>query len=322
METQPVDKPIISYQKDRCLNYTPQKTRLPVKESYYVQVGQGEHTVNTQMATVGDIGLLRLAIEVEAVGINVFQPDYVSFVLPISWSGDYFVNGERANRSSIYMPGDLDSIHQRSRSRDVYGLTLPKEPFIKTIAALQGVGVEDINLHDRELRLTENHGHQVRAQLISILNEACSENGNHSPDIISNEIFGLLTDAYTGALTETLPKTERVRDPNLIVRRAEERFMSAGREPVSLADLCAAAGVGKTALYQAFHQVCGLSPLAYFHKRRLMRAHFRLVNSANERGQVKRTALSSGFTEIGRFSVEYRQLFGESPSKTLGRNVT
>jgi transcriptional regulator GlxA family with amidase domain len=32
---------------------------------------------------------------------------------------------------------------------------------------------------------------------------------------------------------------------------------------------------------------------------------------------VKEAAYSCGFTEMGRFSVYYRELFGESPSTTL-----
>jgi len=31
-------------------------------------------------------------------------------------------------------------------------------------------------------------------------------------------------------------------------------------------------------------------------------------------------AAAHGFTHIGRFSVEYRRQFGETPSETLGRN--
>jgi AraC-like DNA-binding protein len=34
---------------------------------------------------------------------------------------------------------------------------------------------------------------------------------------------------------------------------------------------------------------------------------------------VKRAAYDAGFTEMGRFSVEYRRFFGESPSDTLHR---
>lgn len=66
--------------------------------------------------------------------------------------------------------------------------------------------------------------------------------------------------------------------------------------------------------------MCGESPLAYFHKRWLMRARSALLNLAPERGAVKRAALGAGLTELGRFSVEYQRLFGESPSVTLNKS--
>lgn len=93
--------------------------------------------------------------------------------------------------------------------------------------------------------------------------------------------------------------------------------MAAEGKPVSLADLCQAAGVSKTSLYNAFHQICGESPLDYFRKRQLMQARSILLNTNPRWGAIKRAALSVGLTEFGRFSVEYRQVFGESPSATL-----
>lgn len=93
--------------------------------------------------------------------------------------------------------------------------------------------------------------------------------------------------------------------------------MAAEELPVSLADLCAAAGVSKSTLYMAFHQVCGRPPLEYFQKRRLTRARLGLLKASPQRGAVKRVALDTGFTELGRFAADYRRLFGEQPSSTL-----
>lgn len=299
--------------------YAPVKAGIPLKESSFVQIGRGEHVVDVSMATVGDIGLLRTGIGVEAVGINVLNPNYIGFALPVTWSGDYLVNGELANKSSIYMPGDLDSFHLRSKSRVTLGVTMPRSPFIETIAALRGVGTEDIMLNDRELHLSDAAGVEVRARLTAIINEACSGRGKSLQSEISNQVFGLLADAYLHALPEQHSRTEYTSRPERIVRLAEERFMASDGKDVSLADLCVAAGVRKSALYKAFHNVCGTPPLVYFQKRRLMQARSLLVSAANERGQVKRAALTTGFTELGRFSAEYRKLFGELPSMTISK---
>ena len=135
----------------------------------------------------------------------------------------------------------------------------------------------------------------------------------------SDRIFELLIDAYLDARPEPMPKSGRVRNASRIVRAAEERFARAGQNAVSLADLCAAASVGKTALYVAFESYCGEPPIAYFHKRRLATARTRLLESVPKSGVVTRVALSAGLTELGRFARDYRRLFGESPSVTLKR---
>lgn len=137
------------------------------------------------------------------------------------------------------------------------------------------------------------------------------------PFDLTNLVYELMLEAYLHARPEPMPKSGRIRNPGKIVRAAEERFAQAGRAPVSLADLCTAAGVGKSALYLAFESWCGEPPIAYFHKRRLTQARSHLLNSRLQRGAVKRAALRAGITELGRFSQEYRQLFGESPSVTL-----
>jgi AraC-like DNA-binding protein len=310
---------IIACRDDRSPEYAPEKVELPVKESSFVQVGRGEHIVDVQIATVGNIGLTRLGIGVEAIGVNVLNTDYIGFALPVSWSGELLINGEHANKSDIYMSGDLDSFHLHSKTRVVLGVTFPRKPFIEAVAALSGAEPGNVLLKARELRLSEVAGAEVRTRLTAILNEACDETRKRSQREISNDVLGLLTDAYLHALPGSFSQTETVSRPERVVRLAEERFMMSDGKPVSLADLCAASGVGKSALYKAFHRVCGLPPLAYFQKRRLMQARSLLVHATNERGQVKHAALSAGFTELGRFAVEYRQLFGEPPSATLNR---
>jgi len=62
------------------------------------------------------------------------------------------------------------------------------------------------------------------------------------------------------------------------------------------------------------------SPLGYFHKRRLTQARETLILEPSARAAVKRAALGVGLTALGRFSVEYRLLFGERPSATLSES--
>jgi len=64
------------------------------------------------------------------------------------------------------------------------------------------------------------------------------------------------------------------------VRRPEARCVEAPGNPISIADLSAAAGVSKSALYLAFHLSCGEPQLEHFRKRRLTQAQAGIATSS------------------------------------------
>ena len=82
----------------------------------------------------------------------------------------------------------------------------------------------------------------------------------------------------------------------------------------SIEELAAAAGYSERQLQHLFKFRLGISPLEYVRHFRLQKAREALKFSA---GSVKEAALSRGFSEMGRFSVKYRSVFGESPVDTL-----
>ena len=190
------------------------------------------------------------------------------------------------------------------------GIVVRRNELIKTLAALRGVGPEDVLLDRAALELSPEAAIRFRYGINGILRRTAGPKPGRSADAGTVDHSPLVRH-----------RDDRPRRPELIVRRAEERFFASQGASVSLTDLCAATGVSQSTLYRAFDAVCGEPPLAYFHKRRLTAARRLLTNSPAYRGAVKRAALAAGFTEFGRFSVGYRQLFGESPSATLNRNV-
>jgi AraC-like DNA-binding protein len=89
-------------------------------------------------------------------------------------------------------------------------------------------------------------------------------------------------------------------------------------EPITLGRLCQVAGVGQRTLQQAFAAKRGLSPMRFVMERRLAVARQRIERAAaNE--TIAHVALAVGFPHLGRFAVQYREAFGESPSVTLRR---
>jgi AraC-like DNA-binding protein len=76
--------------------------------------------------------------------------------------------------------------------------------------------------------------------------------------------------------------------------------------------------VSERTLRKAFRVTYGLSPCRHLRMLRLLRVRQALMSSRSYQvPTVTEIATRFGFAELGRFSVEYRKVFGESPSVTL-----
>lgn len=100
------------------------------------------------------------------------------------------------------------------------------------------------------------------------------------------------------------------------VRRVQEYLQAHAQEPVRPEQLAALAGVSLRSLYTGFKDFCGVSPMQYLKNLRLDHAHADLMGCAGK-NNVAGVALRWGFAHLGRFSVDYKARFGESPSQTL-----
>jgi AraC-like DNA-binding protein len=290
---------------------------FPVVEESLTQLAAGPPTINVALASLEQLWLGRTRIYAPSVGVTVLDPSVFAFILTAA-TDECRINGELAQASRVYMPGAQHGFYIRGGRRESIGVAVPRSPLVETVAALQGVDADDVVLDARSFEVRpRDTAHLRRAVDRTFESTSARTNGDLSEEsarTTSSEILGWLLD---GLLHSQGPTPKRGRGPERIVRKAEERFFDAGEHGISLADLCAAANVSQASLYRAFREVCGETPLGYFRKRRMSKARGMLLHASRERGAVKRAALSAGLTELGRFSVEYRQLFGESPSATL-----
>ena len=86
-------------------------------------------------------------------------------------------------------------------------------------------------------------------------------------------------------------------------------------------DLCRLAGIEQRTLVRAFRAVRGTTPFRYLHALRLAEAREVLLAGNAVAETVTQVAMRFGFRELGRFAVDYRATFGESPSETLRRTT-
>jgi AraC-like DNA-binding protein len=104
-----------------------------------------------------------------------------------------------------------------------------------------------------------------------------------------------------------------------LVDQAETVALAEPDSPLHISALCSALAVSERTLRKAFHNVHGLPPCRHLRMQRLSRARRALLSAHGNFTTVTEIATLFGFVELGRFSVEYRKVFGESPSATLLR---
>jgi AraC family ethanolamine operon transcriptional activator len=106
---------------------------------------------------------------------------------------------------------------------------------------------------------------------------------------------------------------------HLLVRRAIE-FCVATNQQISVSDLAAACGVSKRVLELGFRETLRVPPSRFMRQERMNQVRNELRASDCASTSVTDVLSRWGVTELGRFAVEYKSLFGESPSTTLGRD--
>jgi transcriptional regulator GlxA family with amidase domain len=157
------------------------------------------------------------------------------------------------------------------------------------------------------------------------LAERLGPEGKLSPIAIANWRETLLDHLLNGqqhglseAITTFSGKAERL--PRTL-RAARDCLEASACEPLDLAELACAAGIGIRALQLGFRRHFGLSISEMLLDMRLAALHARLSRAAPDTS-ITDIAFDLGFTHLSRMAGAYRAKFGETPSATLRRRMS
>jgi AraC-like DNA-binding protein len=145
-----------------------------------------------------------------------------------------------------------------------------------------------------------------------------AERPEASPLLLASLRSALLTSLLTNARhsAAALFEGEPRRIAPASVRRAEEFIAAHAADAISLSDIVEAAGVPARSLRAAFAASRGVGPSELLRRCRFDLARRRLLEAAPGT-TVASVVTALGLGGAGRFSVQYRRRFGESPSETL-----
>jgi AraC family ethanolamine operon transcriptional activator len=220
---------------------------------------------------------------------------------------------QRAGVEADYMSGPVwDSIV----------LAIPEAALAKQIANITQDNPEDILASQNVMRLAPQQAAQLRQYLSLYLNKAdqCVSNPGTAKELSAAATLAveLLAQALADSGALPLQKCSLARQRQ-VIRTIEEHDDQHPDLPLRISCLSQVTGLNSRTLQRIFNDQTGMSPLHYLKYRRLNSVRRELREAQVEQAQVKQIAYQFGFSHLGQFSHDYKQLFGELPSHTLSK---
>lgn len=274
-------------------------------------------------ATVNGLkaGLLRYGgFEYDAVLEPMDAPTAVTVT---RGSGTMTAAGEKlcfARGGAFMVPADLPSA---ALMHDA-GFALLRVPWPVAISLAE----ERTNMPATDLRFEAITPVSAERQAIwaSTAKFVCAELITSGSTGISPPMAHELTRMAATVMLETFPNTTMTARyaggpgwvPPAAVRHAAAFIEAHADQPVTLADIAAAAGVTGRALQSAFRRYYDTTPMGYLRQARLECAYTEL-RGADPAASVTVAAVARrwGWTSPGQFTAAYQRRFGETPDRTL-----
>lgn len=138
----------------------------------------------------------------------------------------------------------------------------------------------------------------------------------HIPELVANDLVPLVIQGIPikGRSTPTLKSSRRRK----LIAQAEQEMVAHLEKPLTLKELAKRLESSSRALSYGFQYLFGMSPMRYLKVRRLNAVRRCLKVSNPENCTIEALANQFGFWNPGHFAKDYRVMFGELPSKTLG----
>lgn len=219
----------------------------------------------------------------------------------------------------FFMPGNTDFDIYVPNGADTTYISLDQDSFLDGARALNPAGWDRA---PSQLLSVPTSGQATLTQLFRETTRLTASATRFDPSTLSKALLQgvLLLTATSAPDSWPPPPLERARA--LAVCRLARAYIDdcllTDTLP-SIADVCAAIGVSERTLQYAFRRYVDMAPLAYLGMCRLSRVHSALLAADPQSTTVTALAMRFGFLHLGRFAVNYKRTFGESPSVTLSR---
>jgi AraC-like DNA-binding protein len=279
------------------------------------QIGKGSFRYRLAFRSAADTELFADRFST-AVSLHLEPPaGSIAFLFPRTTSGQFLASGQPAgDKKLIIMPSGSGTdivIPELSGSE---AIIIPQHRFTEMIdamcPALHAIGLKDELLVSGDVARL----HALRrATRLLIARSDADPHGENSANLVADLLIWL-----EDCVPELKPKRLRenvasARGAKLARDYIEDQY----REPVHLETLCRTTGISARSLQRGFRNYFDQTLTEYVKTVRLDNARRELQATDAALTSVACIAMRHGNAHLGRFSVAYRERFGESPRATL-----
>jgi AraC-like DNA-binding protein len=291
---------------------------FPVAGSVHVRPAIGSlFNAEISMHKLGKVGLFTVnagSFEAHKEPHNEFYGLTIPLNSSFSISGDQFTQSYESGMGHLTSPGNpLDLTCNRKCHFLACAFSLsPTNQYLQTL--LQTDSAEFAPLSPDVLLNTPDGGALLGSvvQAWTLLNQQ-----NHS--LSKNERLELEDDLLASLVLYANEQPEQKNTPFSSLRHAEEYICANLKNPVTRDILADVSGRSIRSLSRSFQQKHGIGPMTFLRCRRLQAIYLDLLSAEPGSTTVTQVVTSYGFSHSGKFSIEYKTAFGESPSVSLAK---
>jgi len=222
-------------------------------------------------------------------------------------------------RGVVISPGVEQVVRTRPDTARL-SLSIRGDALNRHLAALLGGAPAKPLRFDPAVQLQDKHGRSLADMLRWTAGDFDLDGGILANPLIASQfesfVMSWLLLAQPSNYSDAIHGRNRPLAPRDI-RRVIDYIHGNLAQPMTLSDLVNVSGVPGRTLLKHFRDCHGVAPMRYLRNLRMQRVRDELAAGTAER--VGAVAMHWGFEHAGRFSIEYRRRFGESPSMTLAR---
>ena len=238
-----------------------------------------------------------------------------AIVLPQIEKADIIASGCKIeNRDMLIIPDGTDSdIVTKGRS-GAESIMIPHSRFESLLDSLYPNLDSRLGTSPEVIRGDIAELDSIKRKFLSIVSRPDSDpDGEQATGLIS-ECLIWLVESIGNQSAETL---RSLTDRSAVAKKAREYIEANFSRAIRLEDLCRETGTGVRTLQRSFAEYFQFTISDFLKSFRLDSARRLLTTQDSQNRKVMEIARTCGINHFGRFSVEYRERFGESPSITL-----